>query len=39
MGFKDGFGIYKWEDQSSYSGHWVKDAMHGEGEFIWPDLR
>ena len=39
MGFKDGFGIYKWADKSMYTGFWCKDSMKGEGEFIWPDSR
>jgi len=33
-GLKDGFGTYKWNDGSKYSGNWIVDKMSGLGHFF-----
>ena len=33
-GLKDGFGTYKWNDGSKYSGNWTVDKMSGLGHFF-----
>lgn len=32
-----GYGKCNYADGSSYTGGWLDDKMHGEGEFCWPD--
>lgn len=35
---REGFGKCRWlEDNSTYTGYWVKDKFEGKGCFIWPD--
>ena len=34
---KIGFGTYKYENGSIYTGEWWNNEMNGEGTLIWPD--
>jgi len=38
-GKKDGYGVYKWPDDSKYSGQWKANRIHGHGHYIDADGR
>lgn len=37
MGVKEGYGVYKWSDGSSYEGEFKKGLFSGKGIYSWPD--
>jgi hypothetical protein len=38
-GKKCGKGLFKWNDQSYYTGDFKDENFHGYGEYYWPDGR
>lgn len=39
MGKKEGFGVFKWPDDSYYEGEFLDNAIHGMGKYVWSDGR
>ena len=34
-GKKEGSGIYRWKDGSTYEGNYLEGKRHGHGKFLW----
>ena len=34
-----GHGVYKWEDDRFFIGHYKDDRKEGSGIYLWPDNR